>query len=50
MAKLLSKSVDLDFVYRLADKNPSEAVKLLVLYLKLQEHGTGGVKREVSKE
>jgi len=37
MVKLLSKSVDLDFVYSLAEKNPAEAVKLLVIYLKLKK-------------
>lgn len=32
-----SKSVDLDLVYRLADVNPSRAIKLLVTYLKIKE-------------
>lgn len=32
-----SKSINLDTVLRLADKNPGEAVKLLVYYLKLKE-------------
>ena len=35
---MISKSIDLDWVLRLADTNPGEAVKCLVYYLKLKEN------------
>ena len=33
----MSKSIDLDWVLRLADTNPGEAVKCLVYYIRLKE-------------
>lgn len=33
----MSKSIDLDWVLRLADTNPGEAIKCLIHYIKLKE-------------
>ena len=37
MVELRSKSVDLDLIYEVAEKNPVNAIQMIVLYLKLLE-------------
>ena len=36
---VLSTSVDLDLVYKVAEKNPKNAIKMLCVYLKIKEKG-----------